>query len=330
MEELSYRPPLPEPDFKLRTGRLIAAGVLLLLAGCFTGCISGTMPLALLSSQLPPGQSRQLLGGLAMYGGLTVLLMWLGIGILLPRRWARPLTLIIATHWLILGVLTLVGMIVMLPMMRDLYSASATGPNIANIILTVSLVMLLVTFILWPLALLLLLRGEAVRQTVEWKDTVTRWTDGCPMNVLGLVVTLVVVALLALVAAMQPALPILGVILKQPLPLIIGIALAAVLIYAAVLAHRLRMSGWWLGLWAVILPLLAYVPNAWLIPLGDFYAASGMQRQQIEPFLKHESAMHALMAIFPLIFAVAWLIYMLRLRPTFIAAQDRSPSRPVA
>jgi len=323
MEELSYHPPLPSPGFAPQTGRLITAGILLLLAGCFTGCISGLMPLALINPQLPPGQTRQMLIGLAMYGGITLILVWLGVGILLPRRWARPLILILATHWLIIGVLTVIGMLVMLPMMRDIFASGGGGPGVANVVLAVSLVVLLIGFVIWPLALLLLVRGDAARQTVEWKDTVTRWTDGCPMNVLGLVVTLCVVALFAIVGAAQPAVPILGLIVRQPFALVIGLLLAIVLIYAVVLAYRLRMSGWWLGLLAVLIPLLAYVPNAWLIPLSDFYAASGMQRQQIEPFLKHETALYAMMAIFPLIFAAAWLIYMLRLRPTFIAAQHR-------
>lgn len=323
MDDLSYQVPFAPPGFKPRTGRLIAAGILLLLAGCACGCMTAATPLALLNPQInASAQGRQLLTGGLLYLAITIALFTLATGALLPRRWCRPLVLILSTHWLIIGVFSALGSLLFIPVIKDLLAQQGAGPPPGYLIVSFIFggLFMIVAFIGWPLALLLLMRGEDMRRTCEWRDPVPRWTDGRPINILGLSLTLLLAAFFSLYAGFQPALPILGVVLHGPVAIVVAAAVAAVLGVAAVRVYRLEFAGWWMGLLGVILPILAYVPNGWLVSLKDLYSAGGLQPAQVEPFLRHETAMRASMIAFPLIFAAAFAIYMIRLRPAFIAA----------
>ncbi len=92
-------------DYKNRSTGLIIFGILTLLLG---GLCALFIPLMLFGQTMaakapnaPPPNTAMLLPGLAMYGGLAVALIWLGIGSIKARRWARALLLIFSWTWLI-------------------------------------------------------------------------------------------------------------------------------------------------------------------------------------------------------------------------------------
>src|SRR5271156_3567557 len=108
MNEAGAVPPL---EFHDRKTGLIIFGVLLILLGCGAGML---VPLMLLGAMLPvhaagvePTPIRLLLPGVFVYLLLAVAFIWLGIGSLLCRRWARALALIIAWTWLLSGLMVL-------------------------------------------------------------------------------------------------------------------------------------------------------------------------------------------------------------------------------
>jgi hypothetical protein len=121
-EPNSIAPPGADPTppaYKNRSGGLIVFGVLTILLGALSGLM---VPLMLLGQAInarnpnsPPTSLAMLLPVLLMYGGLAVALIWLGIGSIKARRWARALLLIFAWSWLVMGVITVAVMTVVFP-----------------------------------------------------------------------------------------------------------------------------------------------------------------------------------------------------------------------
>src|SRR5690348_15437184 len=83
------------PTYNDRSRGLVVFGVLTILLGVLSGLMIGLMLLGhALSARNPnaPAPSfAMILPGLLMYGGLAVVLIWLGIGSIKARRWARAL-----------------------------------------------------------------------------------------------------------------------------------------------------------------------------------------------------------------------------------------------
>ena len=88
-------------NFKDRKGGLIAFGVLEILAGAFCALmapimlVSMLLPAALLEEgAAPPVDVGMMIPGLLFYVSLAVWFIWMGIGSIKARRWARALLLV--------------------------------------------------------------------------------------------------------------------------------------------------------------------------------------------------------------------------------------------
>src|SRR5882757_285048 len=110
-EQNPAAPPIesvPPPAYKDRSSGLVIFGILTLLLGCLAGLF---VPLMLFGQMMaakapnaPPVNHATMLPGVAVYVLLAVALIWLGIGSIKARRWARALLLIFSWSWLIMGV----------------------------------------------------------------------------------------------------------------------------------------------------------------------------------------------------------------------------------
>lgn len=321
-QPLAYQPPA-QLDFPDRSGRLIAAGILLVLCGLLVGCMTAMIPIATMIPQ--PGQPKgqpsiplaQLAPAVLMYGVLTLIFLSLGAGAIIKRRWSRPLTLIFSTHWLIAGILTVGMMLLFWPVIRAHANAANAPPGAAAgllIGLIVGIGLIAVFMIVIPAIILFLLRHEGVRQTLEYYDPHPRWTDRCPLPVLGLALTLAVIGLLTLSAIAQPVFPAFGTYFAGNPARGILLVLAIGYFAAGHLVYRLRMTGWWLGLLLTVATCLAILPSALWMPLSPYYHATQMPGDQIEVMLENESIIRLSMAILPTLFAAVFTLYMLHTR----------------
>src|SRR5882757_5153510 len=96
--------------------------------GLFTVSIGAVcalfIPLTLFGMSVAPKTSpaqdmRTILPALAIYGMLAVIFVWLGIGSMQARRWARALLLIMSWGWLVVGLFMMVFMVVWMPNMIE-------------------------------------------------------------------------------------------------------------------------------------------------------------------------------------------------------------------
>ena len=180
--------------YKDRSTGLIVFGILTILLGCLAGLfvllmLFGQMASAKATGAPPPLSA--ILPGMFIYGILAVALVWLGIGSTMTRRWARALLLIFSWSWLIMGLFVLVFMAFLVPkMLANLSSSGTTGhpasssPLMAMVMVGMFLV-LGVFFVILPAVWTFFYNSRHVKATCEARDPVTRWTDACPLPVLG-------------------------------------------------------------------------------------------------------------------------------------------------
>jgi hypothetical protein len=288
----SAPPPLPLPD---RSTGLLVFGVLTILLGALAGLMTLMMALGsvmaarghVAGAEMSPGA---VLPALLVYGGLTVALVWLGIGSIKARRWARALLLILAWSGLAVGVPTLVAMALVVPKVITASAAQMPeGPNqvsseqMGTVITIVSLGVGLM-FLAVPVAGILFYGRRDVRATCERRDPVPRWTDACPLPLLAVSLWLAAavpsVALLPL--SNHGVVPLFGGFVRGAASAGLCLLLTALLAWMAWRLYRRDARAWWALLALMALGcasnLLTFVRHGG----ADLYRQMGYPEEQVE------------------------------------------------
>jgi len=218
------------PAFRPRNAAILTTGILLGLAGlslCGTGVLTLLQTLAISQlDKLDPKAASELAGmkemmeslvlvNLLLYGGLGLVFLFAAFGCLAFRRWARPLALTLGWGWLYTGVVMMLSLTFTMGSMRQMMTRSVAtalenqpgtppAPSIESMegVFTVFLVVyyaiLLVFFVFLPALLVWLNWSDEVRQTLESRDPVPRWTDGRPVPLVGMTIASVFFAVMTL------------------------------------------------------------------------------------------------------------------------------------
>jgi len=284
--------PSPAP-YKDRSAGLVVFGILTLLLGVLAGLVIllvlvGQAAAANLPN--PPPRAATLLPVIAVYGTLAVALVWLGIGSIMARRWARALLLIFSWSWLVMGVFT-IGILgfVMPKVLANLPPNATNGqPALpAGAIVGVMIVMFLVfgvLFVILPAVWTFFYNSPHVKATCESRDPVTRWTDACPLPVLGLCLWLsfAVPMMLLMPIAAHGTMPFFGMFLTGLPGSVFCIFIAVVWSYAAWRLYRLDVRGWWLILIALVVFMVSSVLTYARHDVVEMYQLMGYPEAQIE------------------------------------------------
>ena len=182
-------------SYKDRSTGLMIFGILTLLLGGLAGLF---VPLMLFGQMMaakapnaPPVNLSGILLGAGIYGCMAVALIWLGIGSIQKRRWARALLLIFSWSWLVMGIFMTVSMpFFMAKVFANLPANPKTGqPGMPPAAITGMIVFMIlffgVFFVVVPAVWTFFYNSRHVKATCEARDPVTRWTDACPLPVLG-------------------------------------------------------------------------------------------------------------------------------------------------
>src|SRR4051812_28009618 len=196
MSDISYFSPNAPLGFRNRKGGLIAFGIILIVLGAMSGCLAIFMPVAFQIQQqqmrrISPAttltattsavandafQFRVTLITMAIYVLVAGTFIWIGIGSVRARRWVRPIVLIIATLWLISGVIGTAAFVLSLSSMQAAMRAASPAAPAAttNIAYLVGAIIgggvVLVLYIVLPALLLWFYRSSDVLRTVEFYD----------------------------------------------------------------------------------------------------------------------------------------------------------------
>jgi hypothetical protein len=254
--------PLPTP-YKDRSAGLIIFGILTILLGCLAGLFVPLMLIGQAASAKATGAAAPfsaILPAVLIYGVLAVALVWLGIGSIMARRWARALLLIFSWSWLVMGLIVLVFMAFLMPkILANLPSSGTTNqpalPPAAIAGMMVGLFLVFgVIFVILPAAWTFFYNSRHVKATCERRDPVTRWTDACPLPVLGFCLWLLfgVPMMLIMPIVGHGVMPFFGTFLTGVPGAMFCLAIAAIWSYAAWSLYKLEQRGWWLILIALM------------------------------------------------------------------------------
>ncbi|MFZ0829388.1 MAG: hypothetical protein WAO02_18415 [Verrucomicrobiia bacterium] len=278
---------MPHKD---RSVGLIIFGILTILLGGLAGLmillmLAGQAMSARTTGASPPFST--LLPVISIYGTLAVALVWLGIGSIMARRWARALLLIFSWTWLGMGLLVVVIMAFFMP---KILSGAASGPGHpgvdSSMIVGIMVGMFLVygvLFVILPAVWTFFYSSRHVKVTCETRDTARRWTDACPLPVLGLCLWLLfsVPIMLVMPLAGHAVMPFFGMFLTGLPGTLFCLAVAALWGYAAWRLYKLDVRGWWLILIALCVFMVSTLVTFAQHDMLEMYRLMGYPEAQI-------------------------------------------------
>jgi hypothetical protein len=251
---------VPEPPYYDRSMGLVIFGVLTIGLGCLAGlfCVLILVSAAIQAATPSHPPLSSLVPGLLIYAALGAALVWLGIGSIRARRWARNLLLIFSWSWLVMGIFIVIMMAVLLPMvlsnLPQQQGHAAVPATAIWMIMAFSMVFYGFFLIVLPAIWTFFYSSRHVRGTVHWRDPEPGWTDACPLPVLGfcLWTALSALTLAAMVFMPNGVAPFFGLFLTGLAGRTFYVGMAAVWFLSAGLVYRLDVRGWWLIFAAVL------------------------------------------------------------------------------
>ena len=323
-------PPPVQPGYKDRRTGLIVFGIFAILIG---GACALLVPLAFFGQMMAARRlgtdfdSSAAIIGATVYGLMAVVLIWLGVGSVLARRWARALLLCLGWMGLIIGLIAMPAVYMAMSTIGDTMRAQGriVPPATLAIIKFVALATTFAIYIVIPGVAVLFYRSPHVRRTCEALDPVTRWTDRCPLPVLALCLLkgFGAVMLLVILPIYGRAFPLAGFVVQGWPARLLWLAVIAFMIYAARGFYRLDLRVWWIYTVGALLLWTSSLVTFQRVGLVDFYRQMGLPERQLEvmannPLLRNSSILWVSLASM-----VAVLGYLLYVRRYFAPLKDR-------
>jgi len=315
--------PTPYKDRKIG---LVAFGIFEIILGGICVLLVPLMAIGMLIGRANPATRDSLslqamLPNILMYVLFAVLFIWLGIGSIQARRWARALMLVGAWIWLVSG---LVGIVFWLLLMPDFYALMARNgqlpAGVITVIKIVTTLVITVIYVLLPLAFILFYGSRHVKATCEARDPQRRWTDKCPLPVLGLCLLYGSWAIGVLwLGANNCVVPAFGKLVSGYAGFMI-LALATVAIgYIVPGLYRLRPAAWWVAVLFTLVAGASSVLTFAQINLVDYYRAMGFAEAQLAAIRQYSTAVTPLgMTAMTVSWVLAMLVYLILVRGCFL------------
>jgi len=287
---------LSMPAFKDRSAGLTVFGILTIVMGCLAGLMVLFMMLGLVVganiSNVPPTPVSSALMFASAYGGLAVALVWLGIGSIKARRWARALLLIFSWTWLVTGIIMVPIMGFVMPKTFANLPVTPGQPALPPGAITIMTIFMLLFmsffFVVLPAIWVFFYGSRHVKATVERRDPVQRWTDACPLPVLGLSLWLGlgVPFMLFMPILGHGVVPFFGTFLRGFPGSLIYLVVAAVWACCAWRLYKLDVRAWWVVLVAMLLYCVSTLMTYTRHDVFEMYQLMGYPQDQIDQMKK--------------------------------------------
>ncbi len=216
---------------------------------------------------------------------LAVGLIWLGIGSIQARRWARALLLCLGAVGLCIGMFSLVSVIISLGSMEAIMRQSGQELPPAALLIgkIVAVGMVLVMYVIIPGALVLFYRSRHVKLTCEHRDPVERWTDRCPLPVLAwcLVQAYGAVSML-LMWKFSSAVPLFGFVVTGGIARVLWVGFAGFTLWSAWGLYRLNARVRLIYLVVSVLAGISSLITFSRVNLFDYYRTIGLPEWQLK------------------------------------------------
>jgi hypothetical protein len=315
-----------DPAYDDRKTGLIVFGVLEIAIGLI--CVLFIL-LMLLGQAMASRSPNALQGQHAMvtatliYGFAAIVSVWLGVGSILFRRWARAILLCISAVGLVFGMFACATMVFILPHMFDAAAQQGRAPLPPAAMLIAKIVtamFMFVVYIIIPGATFLFYRSPHVKRTCEVRDPVERWTDRCPPPALAFSLFMGVCGIMFLgILSRYEVVPLFGHYVSGGAGLFLSILLGGLLLYLAHGIYRLRIQAWWIALGLQVTFSLSSVVTAWVGNPAELYQKMGLDQRS--------AAMSTALMASPgfrwmtAISVIPWLVWLLWIRRYFDSPQ---------
>lgn len=318
------KPALNTPEgHKDRRGALIGVGILVVAVGFVSVLIAAlALAAALIGPSMgAPTPASRIWPGVVLYALLAVAFVWLGIGSMKARRWARSLLLIVSWVWLLTGVVSVAVLAVFLP--RVFVLQPSGGPALpegcAGALTVAVLVVTLLFFVLLPGVLVLFYRSPHVKATCEARDPVARWTDACPPQVLAMSLMLAVGAAFMLLMAVpyHGLFPVFGRFVTGPPGVALTAAVAVLTAYCAWAGYRLDPKGWWVLIVVSIVGTVSGTLTLARTDVFEVYRLMGYTAEEVATLRPILGEFGGLLPVFSAVNALIWLGYLLYVKKYF-------------
>ena len=276
-------------EYKNRKVGLIIYGVVQILMGGICALavpmmVFGMIATAAMGDEMGQQVSaRMMIPGLLVYVFAAIWFVWLGIGSLMAKRWARALILVASWVMLLGGIMGMVFWVLVSPQMYEQMALDPQMPKgMLPIIRHITTVFMALIYVILPAAFLLFYRSPHVKATCDELDPKARWTDRCPLPVLAVVLMFAVWSgSLLFTASYSFALPFFGRLVSGGAGAIVCLALVVSFGWTAFGMYKLKLSAWWTGLLVSSAFLASSALTFSRIELGEYYELMGLPEEQI-------------------------------------------------
>jgi hypothetical protein len=164
----------------------------------------------------------------------------------------------------------------------------AMTPEMMAAAVTVMLVVFGVIFVVLPAAWVFFYKSPHVKATCEIRDPVPRWTDACPLPVLGFCLWLLLGVPMMLVMPLSGhcVMPFFGMFLTGLPGALFCLAVAVIWGYSGWSLYKLEPRGWWLILIALSASLVSGLLTFARHDVVEMYELMNYSKAQIEEMQK--------------------------------------------
>ena len=326
-----YEETAQSSDFKDRKTALVVFGILQIIFGGFCVLMVPLMILGMIASVFldsntaAPVNPTIIIPAVLLYTLLAVWFIWMGIGSVIARRWARALILVSSWIWLISGIGGLIFLLLFMPNMFEKTGETEQMPAVAaHIVKYVTIGFMAVFYVIIPAVLVLFYGSKNVKATCELRDPQLRWTDKCPLPVLALSLLFGFWAVSMLFMGFYGwTIPFFGFILSGIRGAAVGFAVMLLSGYIAWGTYRLNIKAWW----GAVLLIAGWAVSAGItfsrVNMQDYYEKMNFSEQQLEIIKQYSIPQGYAIALFCGLSFVGFLGYLLYTRRYFISTAEQ-------
>ncbi|MHC4498668.1 MAG: hypothetical protein ACYS21_06080, partial [Planctomycetota bacterium] len=167
-------------------------------------------------------------------------------------------------------------------------------------------------------ALVLFYGSKNVKATCEFRDSIVRWTDRCPLPVLAVSLIFAAWAFSMLwMGAYGWVIPFFGVILSGLKGAVVAMVAMLLLVYTAWGTYKLRIRAWWCSVLLIVVWALSAGITFSRVSMWEFYERMNFPEQQLEMMKKFAMPQSSAMVLFFGLWVVGLLGYLLYTRRYF-------------
>lgn len=308
-------------DFKDRQTGLVIFGILQIIFGGACALMVPFMILSMVVLAVHDGSFTRpmMIPAVLFYVIPAVWFIWMGIGSIKARRWARALLLVSSWLWLIGGIGGLISVLVLIPNIYDqMVQDGQMSQEVATIIKYVMTGFMTVFSVIIPGVFVLFYGSKNTKATCEFRDSRIRWTDKCPLPVLAVSLIFTFWAASTLFMGFYGwVIPFFGVLLRGITGAVVVLIITLLLGYVAWGTYKLSIKAWWCSILLTIAWVLSTGITFSRVSMWEFYEKMNFPAQQLDIMRQYGTLQNFTMVLFSGFWIVGFLGYLLYTKKYF-------------